>query len=330
MTAVDSPAPKLCAVIVTCNRLKQLQQTLTKLLASGPETLAQLIVVNNASTDGTTGYLDGLDEPRVLIHHISTNIGGAGGFETGMRLASEHFDPDWMVLMDDDARPHDGVLERFFEQDRSNAEAWAAAVYQPDGRICDINRPSYNPFLRPGVLFKTLIGAGRDGFHLGPEEYSSSEQRIIDGTSFVGFFISRQGVARVGYPNGNLFLYGDDIIYTLQLTKAGGTIRFAPELGFEHAFSSVGEEDKRFRPLWKCYYHYRNLLFVYRMASGPFFVLILPAFTAKWLLKARHYGGERMQFLRYVLKAIYDGLRGRTGISHEEVLALGVPARKKE
>ena len=52
---------------------------------------------------------------------------------------------------------------------------------------------------------------------LGPSDYAAAEPRDIDGTSFVGLFVSRAAIARVGFPDGHLFLYGDDVLYTLGL-----------------------------------------------------------------------------------------------------------------
>jgi len=321
---------RLVAVVVTYNRLAQLKITLSRLLDHTRSELAGVLVIDNASTDGTEGWLTtlvaelaGQGEERLTVHRCETNLGGAGGFETGMKLAVAQYDPDWLVVMDDDARPSLGALTAFHRQPRDGAEAWAAAVYHPDGRICDMNRPSINPFWHRTVLWRTLLGRGRDGFHLGAADYASSQPCAIDGTSFVGFFVSRAGIALAGYPDGRLFLYGDDVLYTLGLRDAGGRILFDPSLKFEHDFTTISDTDKRFRPLWKSYYHYRNLLMVYRLCSGYFFVLVGPAAAIKWLLKVRYHGGERRAYLGYVLRALRDGLFGRLNLPHTRVLGWG-------
>lgn len=317
MSKADSVS--LVAIVVTHNRLNELAITLARLLDESSRVLPAILIVDNASTDGTSAFLAAQTDKRITVLHCDENIGGAGGFEQGMRLAVKKYDPDWMVLMDDDSRPYQGALTAFTEQKRNDAEAWAAAVYHPDGRICDMNRPSLNPFWNWRVLLRTLGGNGRDGFHFGKSEYESTAQPKIDGTSFVGFFISRAGRSRAGFPDGNLFIYGDDVLYTLTLRKRGGTIRFAPEVRFEHAFTSIQDGDKRFRPLWKSYYHYRNLLMAYRLASGPLFVLVAPAAALKWLLKVRFHQGERRAYLTYVARALKDALLSRTDVSLSDV-----------
>ena len=44
-----------------------------------PALLAALVVVDNASSDGTAHYLEGLDDPRLDVLRLETNTGGAGG-----------------------------------------------------------------------------------------------------------------------------------------------------------------------------------------------------------------------------------------------------------
>lgn len=323
MQLEDRSTERLVAVVVTHNRLMQLRTTLARLLDNDAAHLQAILVIDNASDDGTADWLTAQDDPRLVVQRCAVNIGGAGGFETGMRLAVERFDPDWVVVMDDDARPAPGALAAFHAADRSGAEAWAAAVYHPDGRICDINRPSRNPFWRRDVFWRTVLGKGRDGFHLTRVAYQAQECCDIDGASFVGLFVSRAGMDRVGFPDGRLFLYGDDVLYTLGLTRAGGRIVFDPSLHFEHDFSTIAASERRMRPLWKSYYHYRNLLMVYRLCSGPLFILVLPVATIKWMLKLRHYRGERRAFAVYLLRALRDGLLSRIDVAHKDVLAWG-------
>jgi GT2 family glycosyltransferase len=323
------PAParaNLVAVVVTYNRLDKLRVTIARLLSGPADDLAAVLVVDNASDDGTAGWLAAQDDPRLTVHRCASNTGGAGGFETGMRLAAERFDPDWMVVMDDDARPEPGALAAFHAGDRSRYDAYAAAVFHPDGRICDINRPSLNPFWNRRVLLRTALGGGREGFHLSPTDYEATGPRVVDAASFVGLFVSRGAIERVGYPDGRLFVYGDDVLYTLRLSRAGGRIAFDPGLRFEHDFSSIATGERRFHPLWKCYYHHRNLLMVYREAAGWLFWPALLVVLPKWLLKVRNHSGERRVFLRLLLRAIGDGVMQRTAMDHAQVLELAAIA----
>lgn len=308
------------AVVVTHNRLEQLRVTLGRLLGADAAHLQAVIVVDNASADGTPDWLAVQDDPRLVVFRSETNLGGAGGFDLGMRRAVEAFDPDWIVVMDDDARPDPGALATFHARDLAGADAVAAAVYHPDGRICAMNVPWVNPFWHSDVFWRTAMGGGRVAFHLKPADYAAAEPVPIDGGSFVGLFLSRRAIALAGYPDPGLFIYGDDVLYTLSLTERGGRIVFDPVLRFEHDFSTIAGPVQRFRPLWKCYYHHRNLLMVYRKAAGLWFWPALCLILPKWLSKIRHYSGEKTLFLRVVGTAIRDGLLRRTGTDHAEIV----------
>ncbi|WP_062563431.1 glycosyltransferase [Paracoccus aminovorans] len=321
MHPTDPPAPVVTAVVVTFNRRAALQKTLARLLA---EPLDHVLVIENGSTDGTRAWLATLDEPRLAVIEMDRNGGGALGFETGMREAQARFDPDWLVLMDDDARPQPGALAAFRAGLASGrwpgAQALAAAVRFPDGGICEMNRPWVNPFASLPVLLRVLAGGGRAAFHIPDSAYAPGTDRVLDGTSFVGFFISRAGVARAGYPDGRLFIYGDDVLYTLGLTQAGGRLLFAPDLTFEHecATQIAGAIP---RPFWKIYYNTRNRWLIYRRAAGPvLFPLLMALMLPKWLATGGSLPEAERQVCRKLIRlAIRDAWRGDFSRSHAEV-----------
>lgn len=324
-----TPAPtgRLVAVVVTHNRSEKLDITLERLLAEPPALLHAVIVVDNASTDATQGVLDRHEarSDRLVCHRSTDNLGGAGGFALGLRMAVEQFDPDWVVVMDDDARPLPGAILAFHDAAHDGWDAIAAAVYEPDGTICEMNRPSRNPFWSPGglvnLLSHVLRGRGRDGFHIPRAAYVADRPLAIDAASFVGLFLSRRALELAGFPDARLFIYGDDVLYTLALRECGGTICFHPGIRFEHDFTTITAVGKRFVPLWKSYYHHRNLLIVYRRSAGWLFWPALLVVLPKWLLKVRHHRGERRAYLRLLRRAVADGLRTRLDATLAEVEA---------
>ena len=158
---------RIIAIVVTYNRLEQLQRTIAALLSQHGAAFEQILVVDNCSTDGTAPWLasQARGEERLVIETLPVNAGGAGGFAHGMRIAHERFDPDWIVVMDDDARPHSDALAQFLglwrDGQLDDIAGVAAAVRHPDGAICRMNRPTLNPFWHPRVFLTTLLGGGR-------------------------------------------------------------------------------------------------------------------------------------------------------------------------
>jgi len=313
---------RLVAVVATYNRLSEVQETLARLLN---EPCEAVVVVDNGSSDGTREWLSAQSDPRLLPVFPKENLGGAGGFELGIHVAMEAYDPDWVVVMDDDARPYSGAFVDFSHVAREGWDVLAAAVYYPDGHICEMNRPSRNPFWHGTEFLKTLLGMllgqGRKGFHVPDQAYGAQMTLPIDAASFVGMFISRKVIESIGTPIGELFIYGDDVLYSLHARQAGLDIGFAPQIRFEHACSTFSER-KTYTPYWKIYYNYRNGLITYREASGRWFPLIAPVFLTKWLLNGRHYGRDKGLYYRLLWRAVKDGFFHRLDMKHEDLLAL--------
>ncbi len=252
--------------------------------------------------------------------------GGAGGFHLGFEFAARKLpDAEWLVAFDDDAHPQPGMLEIFNELDvPAGTGSLAAAVYLPDGRISEMNRPSVNPFWHLKELVFTAL-KGRQGFHVDDEEYELDSTREIDASSFVGFFLRLSLIRekRIGLPRSELFIYADDIIYILELRKAGIKHWFVPKLKFVHDCQTLVEQKDVYRPLWKVYYTFRNRLEMYRIASGVFFPFVLLIKIPKCFLAVRYYEPhERKRFLRVTARAAWDGVWRDYSKSFNQVIAL--------
>lgn len=313
---------RLVAVVATFNRSAALQKTIARLLA---EPCEAIVVVDNGSTDGTREWLNAQTDVRIYPVFPKSNLGGAGGFELGMHVAMEQYNPDWVVVMDDDARPDKGAFVRFVDAAHHGWDVLAAAVYYPNGNICEMNRPSRNPFWHLnealGTIWGTLVGRGRQGFHIPDTAYTGDAVVPVDAASFVGMFVSRAVIEAIGLPDGKMFIYGDDVGYSLRARQARFTIGFAPDLRFEHECSTFIEK-KVYRPYWKIYYNYRNGLINYRAAAGIYFWAVAPVFILKWFRNAKHYGEDKHIFISLLRRAIKDGFANRREVSHAEVLAL--------
>jgi len=263
-----------------------------------------LVVVDNGSSDGTREWLAEQESKHLHPVLLKENQGGAGGFATGLAYVRDNFDPDWVLLMDDDARPLPGAISAFNAIDLHACDAVVAAVFLPDGSISDMNRPLRNPFL--------LNRNWRRPYRLSNEDFAPDAAfQEVDMATFVGFFLSRRALHALDGPDPRLFIYGDDLIHSLQLRQTGMRIVFAPSVRFEHDCNTLHGEANCYHPTWKVYYHYRNAILLYRLAAGwlvwPIVALRLP----KWWMAARHYGPEAEEFRRLLRAALADGLRSR-------------------
>ena len=125
------------AVVVTFNRKRLLRNCVMALL-NQTLSLDAVIVIDNASTDGTEGLLREsglLDDARLIYRKLDSNTGGAGGFCEGVKLALES-GFDWVWLMDDDAEPANDAFQQLFnDPDVLDTGLAASRILNPDGTL---------------------------------------------------------------------------------------------------------------------------------------------------------------------------------------------------
>lgn len=139
-------------VVVTYNRLELLKECLVQ-VERQTVPAKKIIVVNNASTDGTEEFLREQKEKcghyRILT--CAENLGGAGGFEKGIQEAVEE-PAACILLIDDDAVLENNYMEKIMEARREHPEyqAFAGTVITA-GKIDTFHRRNIE---RPGLRLK--------------------------------------------------------------------------------------------------------------------------------------------------------------------------------
>jgi rhamnopyranosyl-N-acetylglucosaminyl-diphospho-decaprenol beta-1,3/1,4-galactofuranosyltransferase len=295
--ARQTPPPLVVAIVVTHNRPDELSRCLTALQAQTiPPT--NTVVIDNASAIATQVLL--ATYPDVLVYRLPTNLGGAGGFATGLKVARS-FAPKWYWLMDDDCLPDPDALRNMLDTHRqaesANIAGIAPAVHWSNGDV--------------------MCGALRDG---------TAPSSHADWAPFAGLLLRRTACDAVGGIRGDFFIWNDDREYGLRLRRAGWHLLCSPEAIVRHP--SGGERfSRRFAgrtlempnlPPWKEYYGVRNGVIV----------SILDAPTRATAVAAR-LGAVRREMnqclhllivvprpyrrILYRLRGLVDGLWGRAG-----------------
>lgn len=239
---------KLTAVVVTYNRLSLLKRTVNCLLEQTCP-LDQIYIVNNGSTDGTKEWLDSQEQVTV-IHQA--NVGGSGGFYTGIQQAFQD-GADWIWCMDDDVFPRPTCLELLLKESNRPHTGILAPRRLLDGKIYTNDFQEYDlthPFasMYQQRLAKQIVDS--------PVE--------IKGTAFEGPFIHRDVVDTIGLPNKDFFIFCDDTDYCLRAVKAGFKIYYIPDalmdkqLFFSNDSWAVRNQKKK----WKRFYQIRNATYL--------------------------------------------------------------------
>lgn len=89
--------PEVSVLLCAYNSMEYLPEAVQSVLDSNGIDL-ELILVNDGSTDGTSSYLDSLDDPRLKCVHLSNNLGIAAAANEGLK----HCSADYIARMDAD------------------------------------------------------------------------------------------------------------------------------------------------------------------------------------------------------------------------------------
>ncbi|WP_300403871.1 glycosyltransferase family 2 protein [Nocardioides sp.] len=292
----------VAAVVVTYNRLSLLQRLVERLREVDPATgLTEILVVDNASTDGTGAWLAAQSD--LVSQTLATNSGGAGGFDVGLAWAMERgADLAWM--MDDDGVPAPDCLTRLLEHE--DLDFWGPAVLAEGdpGRLC----------------FPIRLPGGTRVVHAMSEVEAAA--RDVDGPGLIpgvvipfnGVLVTRALVERIGTPRAEFFIWGDDVEYLWRAERAGARIATVVDAHFAHpATDDLGTPMMFGRTTYnhtpsdlKHYCMARNNTLNLRDYRGWLFVLMFWVKTL-WFYLVTHREPRRVALSA---RAAYAGLRG--------------------
>ncbi len=262
-------AVRVTAVVVTYNRRESLLRCLAALERQAG-TPPAILVVDNAGTDGTEQALLPLQAAgRLRYHRTAENLGGAGGFQLGIRLAAEA-GAQLLWLMDDDCLPEPGALQALLAaHDRLGGQYGflSGMAYWRDGSPCRMN-------------------IQRTGLHRKLQDRESALVPVMMAT-FVSLLVPVERVRAVGLPLREFFIWADDLEYTRRLSR-----RYAcyavPASRVLHDMHSNGRVDiatdaPERLPRYACLY--RNEVYLYRREGLRGWLYLLSR-TALHLLRA--------------------------------------------
>ncbi len=204
-------------VICTHNHLASLRETMRALedVSVPPGLRAELLLVENASTDGTADFVETVTLPHIICRPLhEPRKGQVRARNLGLSAARG----EWILFIDDDVRPSADWLERMcapLASDRYDAVAGCIRLAP------HLERPWMTRRLRACLAasegledgwLTEMIGANM-GFH----------RRVLDR---LPHFDEELGPGALGF--------GDDTLFSWQLEEAGFRLGRAPDAVVEH------------------------------------------------------------------------------------------------
>jgi hypothetical protein len=219
----------------------------------------ELVIVDNASTDGTAEQARSLGG-RLRVIETGGNIGFAGGCHVGASSTQAPL----LLFLNPDSQPRPDCLERLRAASLAHPDwdAWQAAVLLDDEHINSSG----------GIVH--YLGIGWAGDCGRPLSALASEDREVAFPSGAALTIRRETWTQTGGLDRAFFMYGEDLDLGLRLWLSGRRVGVVPGAQVIHSYEFHKGSDKWF---WLERNRWRMLLSVY---PWSLLVLLAPALLA--------------------------------------------------
>lgn len=213
----------LSIVIVNWNTREMLRDCLRSVLSGLGPLAAEILVSDNASSDGSVEMVRA-EFPAVRLIVNDRNLGFAGGNNVALRVATGRH----VLLLNTDTLVHGDVLPE--------AVAWLDAhpavgvlgprVLNADGSV----QPSCSAFPSLRHLAMQTLGLTRiaalDAYRM--TGWDRASERRVDVISGAAMFVRRAAMAEVGLLDEAFFFYGEETDWCHRFRRAGWELVFAP------------------------------------------------------------------------------------------------------
>ena len=288
-------------VVVTFNRLDKLRIAL-KYFDEQTYKPGYIVVVYNASTDETPEYLSAWKKERSnykkYVITTEQNLGGSGGFYTGLEFA-QTLSCDWIWVSDDDAFPEFDALEnaqKYLENRETSMLSAICGEVINQGKIDIMHRRTYKE--RGLNIVTTSI----------PIEYYSKKEFEISAFSYVGAILNKEKLKKAGLTRKEYFIWYDDTEHSLRLHKIGKII-CVPSIKVHH---DVGIESTH-SLCWKDYYGIRNKADMYRRHFSKRCYYFY-CYTSLIKASINDLFGRHREYNKVARKAIHDAMHNQFGV----------------
>jgi GT2 family glycosyltransferase len=214
--------PLVSVVLLSYNRPAFLQEALRSLLSQSYENL-EITVVDNPSPSSAEVARITNQSPNVRLIQNPTNLGFAGGMNSGITQATGHY----VFLTEDDIVLASDCIERLVEHmdESSSADVIAPIMYNKTAKTI---RCAGGEFMLGGVYRHLIHGAGERDTGQFPAPF---EVGFIDGATAFSrkdFWHSFKGF------RSEFFMYGEGVELGARVSKSGKKMMIVPQAKVYH------------------------------------------------------------------------------------------------
>jgi GT2 family glycosyltransferase len=223
-------APRLSIVIVSFNARADLVKCLDSLRAAPPATPHDVVVVDNASTDGSADAARGIPGVRVIA--MERNAGFAAANNAGIRATSGNL----VVLLNSDTIVPAGAIDTLVARLAADDRVGIAGprLVDGDGRA----EISFGRMISPlNEARQKIIGrlyADGIGSIVRRVERETRREQFVDWVSGACLLVRRSAAEAAGLLDERFFLYTEDVDFCHAIRALGYRVLFAPSAEIVH------------------------------------------------------------------------------------------------
>nr|WP_319392820.1 glycosyltransferase family 2 protein [uncultured Desulfobacter sp.] len=296
----DTQSPLVTTVIVNWNKKNDVLNLINSLVEIHYSNF-QIVVVDNASTDGSADAIKKLPFPLTLIENTE-NLGGTGGFNTGIRFSINSLEQDYIWLLDNDAEVTKETLQELVTAAEEDATIGVAGS-------CMLSPDDPDLLVEAGAFVDWETGTWKHNLRY--RKWSEvSEKKIVqvDYVAACSALVRSSIAKKLNGMDDRYFLHWDDIDFCLRIKDIGykcvSVLSSKVYHGAENGFNPQG-----------IYYDFRNSLITASKhlkgakktrAYGAICFNAFAVMALEWLM-------DRKDLSRLAFSSISDFITGRYG-----------------
>lgn len=264
-----------------------------------------IVVIDNGSKEVFELPSKWQNLPQLELIRSDANLGFAGGNNLAIKHAVSKYNTDFVVLLNSDATYEPKALEAMYDSAKNHPEV---GIINPKIYFTanhEFHHHSYTKDERGKVLWfagGTVDWADVVSFHRGVDEVDRGQFDQVTQTDFATgccMLIRREVIESVGLLSEDLFLYWEDVEYSLRVVERGYRLLFQPKAVAWHENAGSGDGAGSDTSL---YYQTRNRL-------------VLAAKSGNWRGRraALRLAWKYLQGKAVEQKAVFDAIMGMMG-----------------
>ena len=228
---MTSAGPRVAIVIVTYNSARDIDTALRSLTEPPPAATHEILVVDNASTDGTATRIRAA-WPGVRLIEPASNLGFAAANNRGIRASSSEL----VLLLNPDTRVPAGAVDRLVAHldARPDVAIVGPRIVDGKGRA----ELSFGGMIAPLTELKQkMLVVGNDrGVPpvVSVVDRMTRRTREVYWVSGACLLIRRADVEAVGLLDERFFLYTEDVDLCASVRTRGRRVLFAADVEIQH------------------------------------------------------------------------------------------------